>query len=271
MPRHDRYPGESDEPDRITDEDVSRLIDEVFQGEEDVEVEVPQKDILSIKNYLMKFNVIDAADAEDEDVELIWHHLSKDPSIGKDFPSVPSIFKDFSYSLVDFRTRLYRSHMPLPARWSDFNYYSRRLNQPGRERFSNRMWIIEKMAIPNLTSLGVPKDEVVRHAYGDEEGKIKAAEYTRFLGWLTSQSFMNKFPSRLAEYKADNEIRVPTLMNIGKLAIFEVQDARRTLREDAPLYEQSYPHEVRAIQQYQEMLAAMDGIYNLFESLILGE
>jgi hypothetical protein len=278
MPRpHDRYPdeGNSDEDnfnehERVSDADVWRQIEESLTEEDGVEVDVPPTDIKAIRAFLGKFNVVNGADATDEDIERVWHELARDPSINKDYPYMPTIFKDYAYILSDYRTGIYRSTLPMPPRWNDFQYYSARLTQEGKERFSSRLWIAEKYAVPNLTALGLKKSYVIRNTYGDEEGRIRAAEFTRFLGWLAGQRFMAPLASKVGEFREEDYTQPLTLTNIAKLAVTHVLDVRDELRKSAPNYRNSYPMEQRARDQFEENLAAIEGIYNLCDTVLLG-
>ena len=278
MPKgHDRYPNEGDfdddrfdEHERISDEDVWRQIEESLKAEDSLEVDVPPQDISHIRAFLAKFNVLDADDVSDEDIERVWHQLAKDPSVNKDYPHMPAIFKDYAYILADYRTGLYKTTLPLPPRWNDFTYYSGRLTEEGKERFSSRLWVAEKYAIPNLTDLGLRMEYVTHNVYGDEEGRIRAAEFTRFLGWLAGQRFMGRLPEKLEEFKEERDLSRVSLTHVAQVATLQVLDARDALRNQTSNYRKPYPMESRARDQFEENLAAMEGIYNLCDSILLG-
>jgi hypothetical protein len=264
---------EPNEPEHISEEDALGLIEEKLEQEGKVEIAIPQHDLGMMREFLVRFNVEGAKEVTDEDLGDIWYRLIKDNSLSAYDSHIPGIYPvvltDFAYLLTDFRTKLGFSTMPLPIELSDFIKHASEIET---RKFSPRMWIIEKHAIPNLTALGMETREVVDSAMSDAEGLIKKAAITRFLGWLVGQEFLkDAIPGKLKEFKKKNNLENTTLTSVASVAIVGVMDKLDELESKRKVYQQGYPVEPANARRYQDVVRAMQGIQQWSITLLLDE
>lgn len=241
-------------------EDHERISDEysLEQIEKNLglESQIPDEHYLEMRRFLAEFNIKNADQVTREEVELLWQQLGQSPSL----------IKDLAYISTDIKTTLNLSEYPLAVSMDDLLLYAQKLDNP----WSLRSWIIEKEAIPNLTSIGFNRSQVVENAFGDSEGRIRAADATRFMGWVSGLPIMANLKIKMEEFKEQNEIEKLTLTHIAQVAMIEVIDNQERLKSMTPRYRENYPMEVEAREVHQDAIAAMQGIYNIFDRLLLG-
>lgn len=273
MSEHTELPEPEDEHEHISEEDALDLIEDNLNQEVRAKVEIPRHDLGMIREFLMRFNVEGVEKTTYDDLSDIWYRLTKDNSLSGGDSHIPGIYPpvlaDFAYLLTDFRTKLEFSTLPMPIHISDFIKHASEIE--GR-KFSPRLWIIEKHAIPNLTALGMDRSEVVESAMSDQDGYIRKAAVTRFLGWLVGQAFLKEsLPEKLKEFTRKNSIDEVTLTNIGSVAFVGLLDALDDLEKRRNVYRRGYPVEPPTIKRYQDVVRAMQGIRQWSETLVLGE
>jgi hypothetical protein len=265
--------GDSDDFDRISEEDLLERIETNLDREIKSEIEIPLREFESMRRFLECFNVIGAGEVTDEQLEDIWYRLTKDHTIGPEYSHMPGIYpgvlKDFAYLITDFNTKLNLSALPMSIKVDDFMRHASGIET---RDFSPRLWMINDKAVPNLSALGMDKTEVFDNAVGDKEGLVRRSEVTRFLGWLVGQNFLKQdMPEKLNEFMKKNGFEKVTLTRIASVAIIGVIDKLEELENHKNVYQSGYPVQPAAVERYHDIVQAMSGIRQWAEVLILGE
>jgi hypothetical protein len=255
MPTHDRYPGESDEPDRDSDEDVIKSIEKYLNPEPIL----PKDDEKIIRDFFVRFNVKGAGAAGEEELATLWDRFSQSPSL----------LKDFSYIMMDVKTELHLSAFPLQVTIDELLEYSAEIQKMD---FSPRPWLIDHDVIPNLKRFGFNEAKVRRNAYGEIYDKPRAGEATRFLGWLAGQRFMAGLETKYEEFIEEKGIIRPGVTHLAALCTLEVlnnldmlkKQQKRRLGNEWTIESESQP-------RYDDAVMAMEGINNMCMNLFRGQ
>jgi hypothetical protein len=255
MPYHGpEVPGDDafEEHERISDEDVLKQIEDYLEPQP----EIPDEDALVIRSFLEKLNVKDIDQATNQEIEILWSHLGKNPSL----------ISDYSYILMDVKTGLTLSEFPVPLYLSELIDYSEEI---GATSFSPRTWLVDNVVVPNLMKFQFREDQIKRNAYGELYGNARAGEATRYLGWLVGQRFMQGAEARFEDYAAEKDMHHPRVTHLAAFCSLEVLQALDNLQNRNKRY-RKIPMEVNARQKYEDVVLAMKGIHNLNMHLFRG-
>jgi hypothetical protein len=254
------YPDDGDgfeDHERVSEEDVQSLIDAHLGPIDHTERRIPTSDLLSIKEFLTDLKVRDVGLAEDKHFEYLWRRLQENPTF----------VQDFSYVVMDINTQFQLSKFPLPVSVSHLLRYAQ--DYDNSEGF--RLWFINTNTAPNLSKLGFGEESVKTTALSDYENRRKAAEATRFLGWVVGQPCMEGLSHKIEDFKKRALLPEETfnLNHLARLVTLEVIDQIDVLRkmskriEGQPLQEQGQP-------RLSDATDAMEGIRNLCDRFLLG-
>lgn len=249
-------PGYDSFDDHASDEDVLKQIEDHIEPDN----VMPNHDYDLIVGFLKRFNVQGSESTSVQEVEILWNHLNKNPSL----------IKDFSLMVSDIKTDLTLSQYPIPISISELMEYSQDIGGNDRE-FSLRLWTVDNETIPNLSKFGFKEERIRRNALGELEGHVKAGEATRFLGWLVGQRFMGSVSHKFEEYLVVNNISRRKISHLGMVCTQEVVEHIDYLEKRARKYRERYSMEVDALPKYEDVILAMNGVYNLCADLLLGK
>jgi hypothetical protein len=251
------YEGGSEEPNEITDEDILAKVEKTFYAP--VDHETLSRHANDIHRFLVDLNINDASNATAEEVLYLWQKLHHSP------PQV----KDFVYTIIDVNTELNLGMYPVMPTIEDLIAYATDFSEP---RLMLRNWFVENKVIPSLTRLGFKREDIVDTALADDEGKTRLAEVTRLVGWLAGQPFMSSLGPRLKEFKEDHNIDNLKLTHAATVAIILLRENIDMLQKKAN-FRDRFPMEKRAKESgaIADAIHSLEGIYNICDSLILGE
>lgn len=246
---HDRdY--EIPEEDFISEENVLAGIRANFN-----EIEMTKDTAAEIKNFLVNFGIKEAKFASDDEINILWQYLSKNPAL----------IKDFTYLVTDVKTNMFYSEYPLAVHINDLVSYAQELDNPE----SIRPYLI-KSTLPTMKSLGVSRVDYVSYAYADSERPNKAAEAMRFLGWVASQPFMRYLPAAKNEFMKRHEDEEKfSVFDLAAVAMMEVAKHRDMVAGRAKRYKGRNEQEIQAKETHDDVVLAMNAIYRRLSELFL--
>lgn len=249
--------GPFDDPDRISEEDVRNLVDAHLGSIDTPERKSPTRDLLSIKEFMTDLKVRDVGLARDEHFEYLWKRLQENPTF----------IQDFSYAIMDINTRFQLSRFPMPIGVTELLHYAQDYdNSQGL-----RLWFINTNTVPNLSKLGFNEESARNVAFSDYESRRKAAEATRFLGWVAGQPCMENLGYRIEEFKEraldpDEKINLNHLATVVTLEVIEQIDVLRKMSRQV----EGHTIQAQGKPRLSDALDAMQGIRKLCDKFLLG-
>lgn len=227
-----------------------------LEASKDTQAEIRKfnEDQAEIKTYLATLGIKGSELASDQEIELLWENLLKNPSL----------VKDFILYLIDRKTKNHYSEYPLLPHMKDILAFADDLHRP--EVLRPR---IIKEGVYNLENLTFDAGRCMEIAMGSN-GEVQA-EGMRILGWLAGMPFMRGAQNEIVKHNREMGVETVTVETLAHAFIVIMAEHIDMLKERTKLeYQQKFRMDYEAYEfAHQDVLDAMEGLQNLLFSTFI--
>lgn len=242
------------EPHALSEEEIRARIRSKANDLQKKSLELPEKDQQKIRNLLTTLRIKGSDTASDQEIEIIWNRLLKNPSL----------VQDFVLLLIDKKTTNNYSEYPLLPDIKDVIEIADDLSNPE----TVRPRIIQD-GMRNLERMGLNRGRCMELAMG-VAGETEA-EAMRLLGWLAGMPFMRGAYNELRQHSEDMGLEEVSIYSLANTFMVIVTKHLEMLKERAEKnYKTIYKMDFEAREyMHDEVVEAMKGILDLLYKTFL--